>query len=82
MDLLQRLQDKRDWLKATPGMKHANAPLTLADLEMILNALKPRMLGSMEPRGTKLSQEDAAKAYAEIQARASEEWVAILRAEA
>jgi hypothetical protein len=80
-DLRQRLQDKRDWLASTTGMKRANATLTLADLERILKALKyldaceqasaalpkiePRMLGAMEPRGTSRSQEEIAKLSAE-----------------
>jgi hypothetical protein len=76
-DLQQLLQDKRDWLASTTGMKRANATLTLADLERIIGALdeykerremvgvmpriEPRMLGAMEPRGTKRSPEEIAR---------------------
>jgi len=38
-DLRQILQDKRDWLASTSGMKRANATLTLYDLNRILKAL-------------------------------------------
>jgi hypothetical protein len=80
-DLRQLLQDKRDWLASTSGMKRANATLTLADLERILKALKyldaceqasaalpkiePRMLGAMEPRGTNRSPAEVARLLAE-----------------
>src|SRR5213083_1263948 len=80
-NLRQLLQDKRDWLASTSGMKRANATLTLADLERILKALKyldareqasavlpkveRRILGAMEPRGTNRSPAEVARLLAE-----------------
>lgn len=75
-DLLQILQDKRDWLASTTGAKKAPASLTLSDLDRIISALQhcenkelpkiePRMLGQQEPRGTKRSPEEVAKILAE-----------------
>lgn len=84
-DLREYLIRQRDWLATTPGRKHANVALSLKDLTAILNALEPRKLGPMEPRGTLLSQEQAAKMYEKLVSDSEKEhknWVAILRAEA
>jgi len=40
MTLLKRLQDKRDWLAQTNGLKHASAQLTRDDLDQIIDALE------------------------------------------
>ena len=62
--LQQMLQDKRDWLTSTTGAKHVSVKLDASQLARIMSALRecenlalpkiePRMLGFMEPRGTK-----------------------------
>lgn len=62
--LQQMLQDKYDWLTSTTGAKHVSVKLDASQLARIMSALdtapmanlpkiEPRMLGFMEPRGTK-----------------------------
>jgi hypothetical protein len=71
------LQDKRDWLDGTRDAKHAIAKLTREQLALLVRLLEPveavgslpkielRMLGAMEPRGTKRSPAEIAKLLAE-----------------
>ena len=39
MTLRERLQDKRDWLASTPGIKGAYTHLTVAELDRLLRGL-------------------------------------------
>ena len=39
MELRELLQEKRDWLATTPGMKGANLRLTVAELDRLIRGL-------------------------------------------
>jgi len=53
MELRERLQEKRDWLATTPGIKGAYTHLTVAELDRLisgLDAVENPALPKIEPR--------------------------------